>query len=366
MREQMDTPVLTLDYDIMEENLKDMAAFARENSLKLSPHSKSHKTPELAKKQLELGASKITVAKLGEAEVMADHGIKSILVAYPIVTEVKMRRLYQLTKKVSMEALVDTAVGIERLGEFFGARDSSLPVYLKIDTGLHRCGAQPTDEAIDLARLILETKGLSFKGLLTHAGHVYGAEDRKEVETIAREEGEVMVKLKERLEREGIHAPEVSVGSTPTVKIAGRVEGVTEIRPGNYIFHDAMQISLGVVGEERCALRVKATVVSRHPDRAIIDAGSKALGLDRGAHGKGSLQGHGQIVGRRDCAIHALSEEHGILRLPLEEKGFTVGEEITIIPNHACSVVNLFPLIYLFQREAQVSSYHVSARGKLQ
>lgn len=365
-REFQDTPILFLDETILEKNIKEMASFAQKNNLKLSPHSKTHKTPELAKRQLLMGASKITVAKLGEAEVMADAGVETILLAYPIINEVKMERLYQLSQRVSMETIVDTAIGIKRLGTFFEERGSVLPVYLKIDTGLHRCGVPPTEEAIDLARLIRMTEGLSFKGLLTHAGHVYGAKDQKEVRSIARDEGEVMVTLKDRLEREGISTEEVSVGSTPTVGISGRVKGVTEIRPGNYIFHDAMQMSLGVVGVDRCALRVKATVVSRHQDRAIIDAGSKALGLDKGAHGKGSLQGYGLIVGREECRIHALSEEHGIIRLPLEEKGFSIGEEITIIPNHACSVANLFPKIYLFLGETHIHTYHVAGRGKMQ
>lgn len=365
-REIYDTPILTLDEEILEKNLRQMSRFAKENHLRLTPHIKSHKIPELARRQIEEGATGITAAKLGEAEVMADHGLEKILLAYPIVTEVKMERLFQLSKRVRLGALVDTFEGIRRLGSFFASYQRELPVFLKIDTGLHRCGVPPGEEAIELAKHILSNSGLSFLGILTHAGHVYGAQNHREVESIAREEGEVMVELKEKMEDRGISVPCVSVGSTPTVGISGRVDGVTEIRPGNYIFHDAMQIALGVVNEDRCALRVKTTVVSRHQGRAIIDAGSKALGLDRGAHGKGSLQGYGLVIEKRGITINALSEEHGIIHLSPNEKGFSVGDVLTIIPNHACAVVNLFPLIYRLRGDRIIGSYKVAAGRKMQ
>jgi D-serine deaminase-like pyridoxal phosphate-dependent protein len=198
---------------------------------------------------------------------------------------------------------------------------------------------------------------------------VYAATSREEVTKIGREEGEVMVKVAKELRKAGFDIEVVSVGSTPTAKIAGSIEGVTEIRPGNYVFYDAIQVALGVVPLERCALRVLTTIVCKYSKpyaRLIIDAGSKALTLDRGAHGLSLLQGYGVIAGyEHSMLVERLSEEHGVVKILAKDADLNVGDKIEIVPNHACGVVNQFDVAYGVKNGKVVKPFRIEARGKL-
>ena len=204
-------------------------------------------------------------------------------------------------------------------------------------------------------------------GISTHAGHVYAAGSRDEVIRIGKEEGEVMVRVAEELRRVNFDIEVVSVGSTPTAKLAGNIDGVTEITPGNYVFYDAIQAALGVVPLERCALRVLTTIVGRHSrpyPRLIVDAGSKALTLDKGAHGLSLLQGYGVAVGyENSLIIERLSEEHGVVRV-VDNADLGMGDRIEIIPNHACVVVNQFDTAYGIENEKVVKVFNIEARGR--
>jgi len=205
-------------------------------------------------------------------------------------------------------------------------------------------------------------KNINLVGLLTHAGHAYGAVNNEEREYIGTMEGAMMVDYAARIRRNGFAVSTVSVGSTPTAPFCAAVRGVTELRAGNYIFNDMTQISLGVAKLTDCALTVLATVISTSAkDRVIIDAGSKALALDKGAHGKNNIIGHGLIIGKKD-RITRLSEEHGIIDNP---KGkYRIGEKIRIIPNHACPVMNLFDYVYLVDKKEDSEKAPRSRRGK--
>lgn len=359
-----DTPVLLVDMDRMKANIDEMAAFARREGLKLRPHVKTHKSPILAKMQLERGATGITVAKISEAQVMADAGIGDILIAYPIVGEVKLRRYFSLARRVHLSCIIDNLEAARLLGATAMEAGTEANVLIKVNVGLNRCGMAPGRDLLNFAREASVVSGLRIKGILSHAGHAYSAQNPEEVLRIGRLEGEVMVEAAAMLRKAGIMIEEVSVGSTPTVRPAGEVPGVTEIRPGNYIFYDAMQVALGVVGPRRCALKVLSRVVSRpSPERAVIDAGSKTLGLDRGGHGTSLLQGHGMIVGMENATIERLSEEHGILSIP-PDSPLSVGDILEIIPNHACTVVNNFDdLVGVRNGEIQ-EIWPVAARGK--
>ncbi len=361
-----DTPLLVVDLDRLEENIRDMADFASRRSLDLRPHIKTHKTPAIARRQLEAGAAGITVAKLGEAEVMADHGIENILVAYPLVGEVKVNRLLRLAERARVSTVVDNLEAATVLSERFLAAGRRLDVLIEIDSGLHRCGVEPGRDTLDFAEHILQLEGLRLVGILTHAGHAYASRTPAEVAEIGRREGEVMVETAALMRKAGLEVDIVSVGSTPTVKYAGCVEGVTEVRPGNYVFYDAIQVALGVVEPERCALRVRARVVSAvRPGRVIIDAGSKALGLDTGGHGTDLLRGHGMVVGHPDVVISRLSEEHGFLDFNSSPRPLEVGDIIEIIPNHACSVVNNFRQMLGLRKGVVEATFDIAAQGML-
>lgn len=331
-----ETPRLLLDSNQLRRNITDMSSFASKQGIKLRPHVKAHKIPEIARMQIESGAAGITVAKLGEAEVMFGAGIDDILVAYPIIGADKAHRVLNLLRQgCHLTLLVDSTVGAQLLDEL--AVPGGINVMIKVDSGLGRCGLLP-DAVQDFAKWVCTLKNLNFKGLLTHAGHSYGCRSLEEVREVGIHEGEVMVILANLLRKNGICVEEISIGSTPTAKFGGSVPGVTEIRPGNYVFYDATQVALGVATPDQCSLRVRSTVISRPTeDRAIIDAGAKVLALDRGAHGGGAVSGYG-LLGNSAWKLTRLSEEHGVI----EGNGLPkIGTQIDIIPNHACPVLNL-------------------------
>ena len=360
----LDTPALILDLDKMEANLKEMADIAKDAGVKLRPHTKTHKSPSLAKLQLEFGASGITVAKLGEAEVMADAGIRDICIAYPVCGEIKLSRLKKLLEKAQVSISLDSlavAQGISAVGEEIGRQIS---VLLKINTGLNRCGVLPGEEALALAKQIAPLPGVELMGILTHEGQVLFKERSLEgIKNSATQAGEEMVKTARLLRSRGINIREVSVGSTPTARYIAYVPGITEMRPGTYIFNDRNEITCGVATEDTCAVTVLVTVVSiPADDRAVIDGGSKTLSSDPLAHRE--KMGFGYIRGRPHITVSHMTEEHGILHLKNARKKLGIGERLEIIPNHICPVTNLADRFYGIRGGTLEKEIAILARGK--
>ncbi len=364
---ELDTPFLMLDLDQLDQNIAQMAQFAANHGLHLRPHVKTHKCPAIARRQQAKGATGFTVAKLGEAEVLADHGLQDLFIAYPVIGEKKIRRLLQLAKRTEVRTIVDNEEGAAALSRAFTAAGMKLTVRIKVDTGMGRCGVLPGKPTLHLAQKIVKMPALHFEGITTHAGHIYGTANREEQQRIGLEEGRLMVQTAELLRANGIPVSVVSVGSTPSVTISGKVKGVTEIRPGNYVFYDAMQVGLGVATWEQCALKVVTQVISHPtPHRALIDGGSKTFCLDQGAHGLGFMKGYGYVVKRPDATLERLSEEHGFLQLDPKQGPLKLGEYLEVIPNHACTVVNNFEEIHVFQKGTLVDVWPIAARGRLQ
>jgi D-serine deaminase-like pyridoxal phosphate-dependent protein len=359
----LDTPSLLIDVDKMERNLKEMADIAADAGVRLRPHVKTHKSPALALRQLELGASGITVAKIGEAEVMADASIKDIRIAYPIVGEHKLTRLARLMERADISLSLDSveaAQGLSDLGKRLGKR---IRILLKINTGLSRVGLLP-EEDMEVAASIRQLEGVQLVGILTHEGQAMNNNSREGARKAALEAGQMMVNTAERLRKAGFPIEEVSVGSTATARDIAYVEGVTEIRPGTYIFNDLNEMLIGVATEDTCALTVLATVVSvPSNDRAILDAGSKALTSDHLAPPTGR-KGHGFIKGYPEITIARLTEEHGILSLTDAKSTLKIGQQVEIIPNHICPVVNLADVMYLMQNGVCHGQVEILARGK--
>ena len=357
------TPYLLIDGTQLERNILRMANVARENGIALRPHVKTHKIPRIAREQLEAGAAGITVAKLSEAEVMADGGIEDIFIAYPLVTEAKIRQAVRLGERVRLIVGVDSLEGARRLSE--AAEGPNLEVRLEVDTGLRRTGI-PRDEAVGLAGEIESMGNLDLTGIYTYRGAVLGGSKTLELEKAGLEEGRVMVSLAEQMRERGIRIKDVSVGSTPTAEYVAKVEGVTEIRPGTYVFYDKMQARLGACSLDDCAAVVVCTVVSRPTrDLAIIDGGSKTFATDvaPGADPL-NLEGYGHIVGYPDAVLERLTEEHGMLSVD-EDCDLEVGDTLQIIPNHICSTVNLHNQVYLVGEDGAVEETRVAARGKV-
>jgi D-serine deaminase-like pyridoxal phosphate-dependent protein len=347
----------------MEKNIQKMAHVARENGVALRPHVKTHKIPGIARQQLEAGASGITVAKPSEAEVMADGGIEDVFIAYPLVTETKIRRATRLAKKVRLIVGVDSLKGARRLSAV--AEEHTLEVRLEVDTGLRRTGV-PYDDAVGLAVEIEAMGNLDLTGIYTYRGAVLGGSKTLELEKAGLEEGKLMVSLADMLRDRGIGVEDVSVGSTPTAEYVAKVDGVTEIRPGTYVFYDRMQARLGACSLDECAAVVVCTVVSRPTrDLAIIDGGSKTFATDVGPGAEPlNLEGYGHVVGYPDAALERLTEEHGMLSVD-EDCDLEVGDTLQIIPNHICSTVNLHDEVYLVGEDGGVEAMRVEARGKV-
>jgi D-serine deaminase-like pyridoxal phosphate-dependent protein len=358
--EELSTPAVVVDLDVLERNVARMATAAREAGVRLRPHAKTHKCPAIARLQRAAGAWGLSVAKVGEAEVFADAGFDDLFVAFPVVGEDKGRRLLLLADRVRLAVGVDSVEGARTLARPFREAGRSLDVLLKVDVGYGRVGVLP-ERAGEVARRVAGLTGLRLRGVFTHAGHAYLAETRAEVEEIARLEGQRLAEAAAGLRADGLTVEEVSVGSTPTARGAMRAGGVTESRPGNYVFHDASQVALGTCGEGDCALTVVATVVSvPAPDRAVLDAGSKTLSSDPLRPHPG---GYGLLCGR-SSRVEKLSEEHGVVAVA-EGESFRVGERVRILPNHACVVANLHDCLVGVSGDQVEAILPVAARGKV-
>ncbi len=359
----LDTPSLLVDADRLERNLKEMADVAARAGVALRPHIKTHKSPAIALRQLELGARGITVAKIGEAEVMADAGIRDIRIAYPIVGEQKLKRLAKLMERADVSVSLDSveaAQGLSGLGLSLGRR---IPILLKINSGLNRVGVLP-EEATAIAAAIDKLPGTRLVGILTHEGQSLKEASREGVRECALRVGALMVETAQRLRQAGFGIEEVSVGATPTARDIAFVPGVTELRCGTYVFNDLNEMLVGVATEDTCALTVLATVVSIPAnDRAVLDSGSKTLSSDL-LSPPSSRKGHGYIKGYPDITIARLTEEHGILSLQDARQRLRIGQQVEIIPNHICPVVNLARVMYLMRNGVCVGQMEIAAAAK--
>lgn len=352
----LDTPEVVVDLDVARSNIENASARARAGGVDLRPHAKTHKLPQLALRQVEAGAAGITVAKLGEAEIMADAGLDDILVGFPLVGGRKLARLEALLDRgVRISVTVDSvevAEGLARLG-----RD--LAVLLEIDTGLGRLGYRPGAEAVEAGRRIQALDGVVLRGVLTHEGHVYReARDVVEFEQLAREAARAAVEVGGEL---GLQT--VSMGASGTFRFTAGYPGVTEVRPGTYVFNDLSQLAIGACERNEIAAVVVATVVAR-PERvrAVVDAGSKTLTSDRP-----NVPDAPATFGRLwddDGTVVRVSEEHGVLEIP-PTSPLRVGDRVAIVPNHICPVVNLADAVTVVE-DGRVDRWPVAARGKVQ
>lgn len=367
----IETPAVIVDRVRLERNIAAGATIARDGRVALRPHVKTHKSVRLARLQMLAGASGLTVAKSSEALVFIAAGLPAVTVAYPLLDGAKIFRVLRAAqeKGTALRLIADSEVGVDAIAREAAALGVTADVQIKVDVGLHRCGVDPVSAgALILARRIADAPSLHFGGLVSHAGHAYGAAGPDAVRAIARAERETMLRLAERLCREGLSPPSISVGSTPTVWKNGGFDGISEVRPGNYVFMDLTQVALGLVPRQDLALSVLATVVSCNDTYAIVDAGSKVLSSDRGPHGSTLLDGYGLATrpsepDAPDMPVTKLSEEHGFVahggRRP------ALGERLQIFPNHACTVVNLAHEFLVLDESGVVESWPVDAQGRV-
>jgi D-serine deaminase-like pyridoxal phosphate-dependent protein len=359
--EDLPTPAVLVDVDVVSRNLERMAKAARAAGVKLRPHAKTHKVPQVGRMQIAAGAAGLALAKTSEAEVFAAAGFDDIFLAYPVVGKGKPERLLALSGKIRLAVGVDSVEGALALGAPFASAGRRIEVLLKVDLGTRRVGVLP-EAAPEMAVRLAGIPGIAMRGLFAHAGHGYAEATRSGVEAVGKREGETLAAVADAVRAAGVSVSEDSVGTTPTARSAMSAAGVTECRPGNFVYHDASQVSLGTCSLEDCAMTVVATVVSV-PDssRAVIDAGSKTLSSDPLRPKPG---GHGFLLGRAS-RVSRLSEEHGVIETAPGER-FTVGERVRVLPNHACVVSNLHERVHAVRDGRVVEVWRVAARGMVE
>lgn len=343
----LDTPAVLIDIDRVEANLKRAQAHADQEGYALRPHIKTHKLPRFALRQVELGAVGITVQKLGEAEVMADAGLTDIFLPYNILGERKLARLKALNERVTLAVTADSPDTVAGYAATF-TDGKPLTVLVECDSGGGRCGVQTPAQALALARQIMLAPGLRFGGLMTYPP-LHGIE-----------KSNAWIEAALALFREaGIAVPKVTAGNSPDMWAPGGGP-VTERRPGTYIYYDRFQVREQAASLDDCALTVLATVVSRPtPTRIVIDAGSKSLTSDLLG-----MEGFGLVMGT-ELTVKGLSEEHGVIEMPVASDWPRVGERLRIIPNHVCVVSNLFDKVVLISSDQVEDIVPVAARGRV-
>jgi D-serine deaminase-like pyridoxal phosphate-dependent protein len=364
------TPMLLVDYERLENNIKKMAEKARDNGVNLRPHIKTHKCVEIGEMQLKHGANGITVSTLDEAAIFANAGFDDILYAVPITSN-KVEMAVDLASKNKLKLLIDSHQNLSQLNEAAKKRDISLEILLKVHCGYQRTGANPRHPAATrLAARINDSKNLDFKGILTHAGHSYDATSIEQIKEIANHEQSEMIKFAERLasENQELNPEVVSIGSTPTIALVDEImEGITEVRPGNYVFYDYYQVALGSCRTSDCALTVIGKIIGRYDDYFVTDTGATSLSKDLGpAHLKEAS--YGKIYAdyykhKLDSSLHlySLSQEHGKVKFKDNSDGgkYQVNDEVRILPNHSCLTANLHDCYYVVKEGKTVDKWRV-------
>ncbi len=355
------TPALIIDGATVVRNLNRMADYADHHDLDLRPHTKTHKSLQLADLQLGAAAVGLTVAKVGEAEVMSEV-CEDILVAYPAIDPARTTRLAHLAKHITLRVAVDSLEGAKRLATAANRAKTTIGILVDLDVGMGRTGLQTSGETLRLASHVDRSPGLRLDGLFCYPGHIQcsPAEQGPALEEVAR-------KLTTTLElwaAHGLEARIVSGGSTPTALQSHLIPDLTEIRPGTYIYNDMNVVRGGFCGLEDCAATIVCTVVSTAvPGQVVIDAGTKTLTSDR--CGPAPDSGHGYIVEYPEAVITKLTEEHGQVDIRGCGRGPQLGERVTVIPNHVCPCINLQNAVWLRDEDGTLVELPIDARGLL-
>lgn len=345
------TPYLRIDVERLQANVDQAAAAAARAGVTVRPHAKTHKSIDIARRQLAAGAVGLTVATVGEAEAFASHGATDLFIAYPLwLTDALAGRLRALADSARLAIGVDSVAGAETAGRLLAG--SGVEVLVEVDSGHHRSGIDPADAGVVAAAAV--ASGLVVRGVFTFPGHSYAPEGR---EAAARDEATALAAARASVEAVGIEVRVVSGGSTPSLEHAD-ASVLTEVRPGVYVFGDAQQWELGSTTPDRIALTATATVVSHANGRAVLDAGSKVLAADRAPY----ATGFGRLLDHPEARIVMLSEHHAVVDMGPAALP-PLGSVVSVVPNHCCTAVNLVDELWADDGQS-LTPWPVVARGR--
>jgi len=359
---EVETPALLLYRDVMERNLKHMADRAQRLGVALRPHIKTHKCLELGRRQEAQGARGVTVSTLFEAEAFARGGFTDLTWAFPL-DRTHLPRVQRIAQQATVRVIVDD---LETAKEVSG---TGLHVWRKVDCGYHRAGVDPSSRyGLEVARELGAERGITFDGILSHSGHAYRTRNKDEAAQVAEQERQVMAWFAELLRKDGLPVRGVSVGSTPAMAAAKNLTGVTEARPGNYIFYDRTMVLIGSCEPQEVAVSVLATVVSHQPGAShfVVDAGALSLSKDLGPTHLGLEPAFGEVRGHPELTVASVSQEHGLIRAaaPAAIEGkFKVGDHMEIIPNHSCLTEAHFDEYVVIDGGRMIDRWHIE-RGR--
>ncbi|WP_371362237.1 D-threonine aldolase [Sporomusa rhizae] len=363
---QVDTPALLIDEDIMLENIHFMQNKANQYGVNLRPHTKTHRMPELAELQMRKGAVGITVAKVGDAEIMAAYGLTDIFIANEIVGITKLERVKALAEKITIRLGVDNEYQVDQLAQVFKTAKSPIEVLIELEVGENRSGVITDEALLSLAKYIHKQEKVVLKGVFSHEGHSYKAQDTADCCNLALESQRRTLRAANLIRREGIALDIVSIGATPSLMQTEIIEGITEIRPGTYIFMDAGQGN-AINDYSRCAATVLVTIISKPTEeRVVFDAGAKTLTSQNRPAGICATEGQGLVKNSNNIRVAGLFDEHGLIYDRQFRTEVEIGDKIEIIPNHICPTCNLYEKAYLVSKGKVLKEIPVLGRGKSQ
>lgn len=371
--EHLRTPAALVDLPALERNAARMAGKASRLGVALRPHVKTHKCVEIARLQTRGHSGAITVSTLAEARAFHAAGFTDITYAVPVPLPAVPEAAELMARGCSLNLLLDGEAALAGLEAFSASRPIRFPLFLKVDCGYHRAGVDPErEESVAFARRLSRSPAVSFRGILTHAGHAYRCGNREEAARVAAQERDLMVSFASRLRAAGIEVPAVSVGSTPTCCAVEGLPGVTEMRPGNYAFFDAFQAAIGTCArEDALAFTVLTTVIGHYPARGemLLNAGALALSKDEGARHVDPACGFGLLCDASGAFVPglrlaALSQEHGQVSDARAEDfaRFPVGSLMRVVPNHSCLAAACFDRYHVV-RGGEVTDEWRTVRG---
>lgn len=360
---ELDTPALVVDLDIMERNLERVGDYCKAHGLRLRPHTKTHKSPLVGRMQLDSGAVGLTVAKVGEAEVMLASGTPDLLLHYPVLGRSKLERLMAVARKTRVTVALDSLTAAHALSEAARGAGVEVGVLAEANVGMNRVGVAPGSELVELARCIAGLPHLAFEGITFYPGHIKDMGERGSEQFAALRA--TIQGMTEDLGRAGLETKVVSGGSTPLLFHCHELPGMNEIRPGTYVYNDLNTVRSGGCGLEDCAASLLVTVVSNaRQGQVIVDGGSKTFSSDRSIDPKDNS--FGRVMEAPEAFFHAMNEEHGYVDISRTGKAFAPGDRVRIIPNHICTAVNLHERTYGIRGGEVERVWLVEGRGKLQ